>query len=180
MDIWKSGSSSGAGYRKCSRDKMLRKDPQAMQLPRPFSKVMHDVAEHVFSKKVGLTQKHYMQRNLQLVGGMTMKEWVAQNTEYQCCGVESLLYKDLTQLIKAGENLWSYVPFWSRVYPSWTKPRTKSKKNIYCNMHGHNKTHNTNDCFELKRHANCAKMDEMQKYSEKVTYKDLNAFVNTK
>eukprot|EP00957_Ditylum_brightwellii_P045248 3430208-Ditylum_brightwellii.AAC.1 len=40
MELQKSGSSSGAGYRRCSRDKTLHRDPQAMQSPRPFSKAM--------------------------------------------------------------------------------------------------------------------------------------------
>eukprot|EP00957_Ditylum_brightwellii_P108212 8256409-Ditylum_brightwellii.AAC.2 len=44
MGLPKSGSSSGAGYRWCSKDKMLHKDPQATQLPRPFSKVMRQQA----------------------------------------------------------------------------------------------------------------------------------------
>eukprot|EP00957_Ditylum_brightwellii_P167358 12741100-Ditylum_brightwellii.AAC.1 len=73
MELLKSGSSSGTGYRQCSRDKMSRMDPQAMQLPRPFSKAM----QHVFPKKARQTQEWYMQRNLWLMRGMTMKEWVA-------------------------------------------------------------------------------------------------------
>eukprot|EP00957_Ditylum_brightwellii_P048455 3676860-Ditylum_brightwellii.AAC.1 len=39
------------------------------------------MAEHVFPKKARQTQKHYMQRNLRLVGGMTVKEWAAQVSE---------------------------------------------------------------------------------------------------
>eukprot|EP00957_Ditylum_brightwellii_P099600 7586684-Ditylum_brightwellii.AAC.1 len=73
MGLPKSGSSSDAGYRQCPKDKMLRKDPQAMQLPRPSSKAM----QHVFPKKARQTQKCYMQRNIWLVGPMTVKEWVA-------------------------------------------------------------------------------------------------------
>eukprot|EP00957_Ditylum_brightwellii_P004512 342963-Ditylum_brightwellii.AAC.1 len=53
---------------------MLRRDPQATQLPRPSFKA----TQHVFPEKAGQIQKHYMQRNLRLVRGMTMKEWVAQ------------------------------------------------------------------------------------------------------
>eukprot|EP00957_Ditylum_brightwellii_P177862 13547497-Ditylum_brightwellii.AAC.1 len=74
---WKSRSSSGAGYRQCSRDRMLIKDPQATQLPRPFLRAMHNVAAHIFPEKDGQAQKCYMQRNLRFGGGITMKEWVA-------------------------------------------------------------------------------------------------------
>eukprot|EP00957_Ditylum_brightwellii_P201967 15327989-Ditylum_brightwellii.AAC.1 len=35
------------------------------------------MAEHAFPEKAKQTQNHYMQRNLWIVGGMTMKEWVA-------------------------------------------------------------------------------------------------------
>eukprot|EP00957_Ditylum_brightwellii_P171796 13078119-Ditylum_brightwellii.AAC.1 len=35
------------------------------------------MAEHVFPKKARQTQKHYMQRNVWLVGEMTVKKWVA-------------------------------------------------------------------------------------------------------
>eukprot|EP00957_Ditylum_brightwellii_P098156 7478388-Ditylum_brightwellii.AAC.1 len=34
------------------------------------------MAEHMFTKKVRQTKKCYMCRNLQLVGKMTIKEWV--------------------------------------------------------------------------------------------------------
>eukprot|EP00957_Ditylum_brightwellii_P162719 12391499-Ditylum_brightwellii.AAC.1 len=90
MELWKSGSSSGAGYRWCSRNKMSYRDPQATQLQRHFSKYakcvhfelwLDNVAEHVFPEKAGQTQKHYMWRNLWLAGGMTIKEWVAQVSE---------------------------------------------------------------------------------------------------
>eukprot|EP00957_Ditylum_brightwellii_P076125 5787144-Ditylum_brightwellii.AAC.1 len=37
-ELQKSGSSPGAGYRQCSRDTTSCRDPQATQLPRPFSK----------------------------------------------------------------------------------------------------------------------------------------------
>eukprot|EP00957_Ditylum_brightwellii_P062505 4743684-Ditylum_brightwellii.AAC.1 len=74
MGLPKSGPSSDAGYRRCSKDKMLRKDPQATQLPRPFSKAM----QHVFPEKARQTQKRYIQRNLWLVGQMAVKEWVAR------------------------------------------------------------------------------------------------------
>eukprot|EP00957_Ditylum_brightwellii_P158871 12092288-Ditylum_brightwellii.AAC.1 len=47
-------------------------------------------------------------------------------------------------------------------------------------MHGPNRTHYTKDCFELKQHAKRAKADTTRGGVDKVTYKDLNAFVNTK
>eukprot|EP00957_Ditylum_brightwellii_P130466 9952621-Ditylum_brightwellii.AAC.1 len=47
-------------------------------------------------------------------------------------------------------------------------------------MHGCNKTLNTEDSFELKRCAKCAKPNGKQKDADKVTYKGLNAFVNAK
>eukprot|EP00957_Ditylum_brightwellii_P057108 4327769-Ditylum_brightwellii.AAC.1 len=59
-----------------------------------------------------------------------------------------------------------------------TKPAGKRK--FYCNMHGCNKTHNTEDCFELKQRAKRAKTNTTQNEADKVTYKDLNAFVNAK
>eukprot|EP00957_Ditylum_brightwellii_P169774 12922311-Ditylum_brightwellii.AAC.1 len=49
-----------------------------MQSVPNFKLCLDDMAEHVFPKKVRQTQKHYMQRNLQLMGPMAMKEWVAQ------------------------------------------------------------------------------------------------------
>eukprot|EP00957_Ditylum_brightwellii_P069523 5279811-Ditylum_brightwellii.AAC.1 len=39
-----------------------------------FKLCLDDVAEHVFPKKAGQTQKCYMWRYLRLVGGMTVKE----------------------------------------------------------------------------------------------------------
>eukprot|EP00957_Ditylum_brightwellii_P118645 9049789-Ditylum_brightwellii.AAC.1 len=47
-------------------------------------------------------------------------------------------------------------------------------------MHRHNMTHNTADRFELKWCTKRTKLDETLKDVDKVTYKDLNAFVNTK
>eukprot|EP00957_Ditylum_brightwellii_P196420 14965614-Ditylum_brightwellii.AAC.1 len=47
-------------------------------------------------------------------------------------------------------------------------------------MHGPNRTHNTKDCFELKRCAEHAKADTNLDRADKVTYKDLHAFVNAK
>eukprot|EP00957_Ditylum_brightwellii_P074766 5682119-Ditylum_brightwellii.AAC.1 len=47
-------------------------------------------------------------------------------------------------------------------------------------MHGPNKTHNTKDCFKLKRRAKRTKADTNRGGADKVTYKDLNAFVNAK
>eukprot|EP00957_Ditylum_brightwellii_P029303 2214894-Ditylum_brightwellii.AAC.1 len=57
-----------------------------------------------------------------------------------------------------------------------TTPRVK----FYCKMHGPNRTHNRKDCFELKRHTRCTKADANRGRADKVSYKDLNAFVNTK
>eukprot|EP00957_Ditylum_brightwellii_P030280 2293067-Ditylum_brightwellii.AAC.1 len=59
-----------------------------------------------------------------------------------------------------------------------TKPAGEQK--FYCDMHRCNKSHNTEDCFELKRHAKHTKLDETQKDADNVTYKDLNAFINAK
>eukprot|EP00957_Ditylum_brightwellii_P058584 4442970-Ditylum_brightwellii.AAC.1 len=39
---------------------------------------------------------------------------------------------------------------------------------------------NIRDCFELKGRTKHAKLDEIRKYADKVTYKDLNAFGNAK
>eukprot|EP00957_Ditylum_brightwellii_P138558 10561340-Ditylum_brightwellii.AAC.1 len=47
-------------------------------------------------------------------------------------------------------------------------------------MHRPNRTHNTKDCFELKRCAKRAKADANPGGADKVFYKDLNAFINTK
>eukprot|EP00957_Ditylum_brightwellii_P016583 1246295-Ditylum_brightwellii.AAC.1 len=47
-------------------------------------------------------------------------------------------------------------------------------------MHGPNRTHNTKDCFELKERAKRAKADTTCGGADKVTYNDLNAFVNAK
>eukprot|EP00957_Ditylum_brightwellii_P205818 15345588-Ditylum_brightwellii.AAC.1 len=43
-----------------------------------FKLCLDNVAEHMFPERARQTQKRYMQRNLQLMGPMTMKEWVAQ------------------------------------------------------------------------------------------------------
>eukprot|EP00957_Ditylum_brightwellii_P121388 9257487-Ditylum_brightwellii.AAC.1 len=47
-------------------------------------------------------------------------------------------------------------------------------------MHGRNKTHNTDDCYERKWHVKRTKQGKTHKDADKVTYKDLNTFVNTK
>eukprot|EP00957_Ditylum_brightwellii_P192278 14637037-Ditylum_brightwellii.AAC.1 len=60
-------------------------------------------------------------------------------------------------------------------------PTTSSAdKKFYCELHGRNMTHNTKDCYELKRHAKRAKVNPYQTKKGKIAYKDLNAFVNTK
>eukprot|EP00957_Ditylum_brightwellii_P029630 2239088-Ditylum_brightwellii.AAC.1 len=63
---------------------------------------------------------------------------------------------------------------------SQTAGESKAKKKFYCNMHGHNKTHNTEVCFELKGYVKHAKLDEIRKDADKVTCKDLSAFINAK
>eukprot|EP00957_Ditylum_brightwellii_P085099 6470053-Ditylum_brightwellii.AAC.1 len=47
-------------------------------------------------------------------------------------------------------------------------------------MYRPNRTHSTKDCFELKRRTKRAKADTTCGRVDKVTYKDLNAFVNAK
>eukprot|EP00957_Ditylum_brightwellii_P139166 10607210-Ditylum_brightwellii.AAC.1 len=63
--------------------------------------------------------------------------------------------------------------------PTATTTTTTALK-YYCKMHGPNRTHNTKDCFELKRCTKRAKADTNRGGADKVTYKDLNAFVNAK
>eukprot|EP00957_Ditylum_brightwellii_P172944 13166478-Ditylum_brightwellii.AAC.1 len=50
----------------------------------------------------------------------------------------------------------------------------------YCEMHGPSRIHNTKDCFKLKQCAKRAKANTSCDKAEKVSYKDLNAFVNAK
>eukprot|EP00957_Ditylum_brightwellii_P209584 15362346-Ditylum_brightwellii.AAC.1 len=47
-------------------------------------------------------------------------------------------------------------------------------------MHGENNTHDTDNCFELNRHKKHTKSDMSQSRKDKLSYKDLNAFVNAK
>eukprot|EP00957_Ditylum_brightwellii_P080031 6086132-Ditylum_brightwellii.AAC.1 len=47
-------------------------------------------------------------------------------------------------------------------------------------MHGRTNTHDTNDCFELNRRKKHAKSESSRNGKDKVSYKDLNAFVNAK
>eukprot|EP00957_Ditylum_brightwellii_P204908 15341334-Ditylum_brightwellii.AAC.1 len=54
------------------------------------------------------------------------------------------------------------------------------KKKFYCDMHGRNRTHDTEDCFELKWRTKCAKPNKSCNKADKVSYKDLNAFVKAK
>eukprot|EP00957_Ditylum_brightwellii_P034684 2628997-Ditylum_brightwellii.AAC.1 len=51
---------------------------------------------------------------------------------------------------------------------------------FYSEMHGPNRTHKTKDCSELKQRAKRAKADASYGRADKVSYKDLNAFVNAK
>eukprot|EP00957_Ditylum_brightwellii_P120281 9177499-Ditylum_brightwellii.AAC.1 len=50
---------------------------RASQCVPHFKLCLDGMAEHVFPKKAGQTQNCYMHRNLQLMGEMTIKEWVA-------------------------------------------------------------------------------------------------------
>eukprot|EP00957_Ditylum_brightwellii_P120018 9159229-Ditylum_brightwellii.AAC.1 len=59
-----------------------------------------------------------------------------------------------------------------------TKPA--SEKKFYCDLHEHNKTHDTKDCYKLKRHTKRTKQGKEHKDTDKTTYKGLNAFVNAK
>eukprot|EP00957_Ditylum_brightwellii_P012986 981276-Ditylum_brightwellii.AAC.1 len=54
------------------------------------------------------------------------------------------------------------------------------KKKFYCKMHRRNNTHNTDNCFELNQRKKRAKSDTSWSRKDKVSYKDLNAFVNAK
>eukprot|EP00957_Ditylum_brightwellii_P063835 4843749-Ditylum_brightwellii.AAC.1 len=47
-------------------------------------------------------------------------------------------------------------------------------------MHGPNRTHDTKDCYELNQCKKRAKLNTSRNGEDKVTYKDLNAFVNAK
>eukprot|EP00957_Ditylum_brightwellii_P175440 13355955-Ditylum_brightwellii.AAC.1 len=47
-------------------------------------------------------------------------------------------------------------------------------------MHGRNNTHDMDDCFELNRRKKHAKSELSRSGKDKVSYKDLNAFVNAK
>eukprot|EP00957_Ditylum_brightwellii_P078614 5976838-Ditylum_brightwellii.AAC.1 len=60
-----------------------------------------------------------------------------------------------------------------------TSSAGKAKK-FYCKMHRRNKTHNMDDCFELNRRKKRVKSESSRNEKDKVTYKDLNAFVNAK
>eukprot|EP00957_Ditylum_brightwellii_P203270 15333948-Ditylum_brightwellii.AAC.1 len=49
-----------------------------------------------------------------------------------------------------------------------------------CKMHGPNRTHDTKDCYELNQRNKRAKLNTSHNGADKVTYKDLNAFINAK
>eukprot|EP00957_Ditylum_brightwellii_P159205 12117421-Ditylum_brightwellii.AAC.2 len=66
----------------------------------------------------------------------------------------------------------------AKVLTTPTSPAGERK--IYCKMHGQKKTHNTEDCFELKQRAKRAKSSTNCDEADRMTYKDLNAFVNAK
>eukprot|EP00957_Ditylum_brightwellii_P180920 13783733-Ditylum_brightwellii.AAC.1 len=63
--------------------------------------------------------------------------------------------------------------------PTATTTTTAGVK-FYCKMHRLNRTHNAKDCFELKQRTKRAKADANCGGADKVSYKDLNAFVNAK
>eukprot|EP00957_Ditylum_brightwellii_P107467 8200067-Ditylum_brightwellii.AAC.1 len=54
------------------------------------------------------------------------------------------------------------------------------KKKFYCEIHRQNNTHETDNCFELNRRKKLAKLETSQSGKDKVSYRDLNAFVNAK
>eukprot|EP00957_Ditylum_brightwellii_P129374 9868971-Ditylum_brightwellii.AAC.1 len=47
-------------------------------------------------------------------------------------------------------------------------------------MHRPNRTHNMKDCFKLEQRAKCVKADADRSGMDKVSYQDLNTFVNAK
>eukprot|EP00957_Ditylum_brightwellii_P114885 8761132-Ditylum_brightwellii.AAC.1 len=60
-------------------------------------------------------------------------------------------------------------------------PTTSSaERKFYCELYGHNMTHDMKDCYEMKRRAKRAKANPNQAEKGKIAYKDLNAFVNAK
>eukprot|EP00957_Ditylum_brightwellii_P169782 12922745-Ditylum_brightwellii.AAC.1 len=59
-----------------------------------------------------------------------------------------------------------------------TKPAGKTK--FYCNMYGRNRTHDIENCFELKRCAKHTMPNMSHTNADKVSYKDINAFVDAK
>eukprot|EP00957_Ditylum_brightwellii_P068437 5196069-Ditylum_brightwellii.AAC.1 len=196
-----------------------------------FELCLDDVAEHVFPEKAGQTQKCYMHRNLQLVGEMTIKEWVAQVLElseylknfpvHNRNQVQPLDKDKILDILEYGvpvvwrreftvqgfdpvdQGLKKFVEFCTRLEscePSADKPKDEKsskpqnarkrkanvptkptgEKKFYCDLHGCNKTHDTKDCYELKQHMKRAKQSKERKDMDKVTYKDLNTFVNNK
>eukprot|EP00957_Ditylum_brightwellii_P169361 12890381-Ditylum_brightwellii.AAC.1 len=54
------------------------------------------------------------------------------------------------------------------------------KKKFYCEMHRWNNTHYTDDCFELNQRKKRAKSSTSHHNKDKVSYRDLNTFVNAK
>eukprot|EP00957_Ditylum_brightwellii_P121389 9257487-Ditylum_brightwellii.AAC.2 len=104
MGLPKSGSSSGAGYRQCSKDNMLCKDPHAMQLPRPLSKATAHVPQGSWADPEVLHAEEPMvcgRNDHQGLGSSSIRiEQTSWNMEYQHRGVESLPYRDLTQWTK--------------------------------------------------------------------------------
>eukprot|EP00957_Ditylum_brightwellii_P164367 12513280-Ditylum_brightwellii.AAC.1 len=63
--------------------------------------------------------------------------------------------------------------------PTATTTTTEGVK-FYCKIHDPYRAHNTKDCFELKHRAKHTNADTNCEGADKVSYKDLNAFVNAK
>eukprot|EP00957_Ditylum_brightwellii_P081249 6180599-Ditylum_brightwellii.AAC.1 len=55
--------------------------------------------------------------------------------------------------------------YWKRKADTPTKPADEKK--FYCDLHGHNKNHNTEDCYKLKWHVKRAKQGEVRKDMDK-------------
>eukprot|EP00957_Ditylum_brightwellii_P178609 13605003-Ditylum_brightwellii.AAC.1 len=176
------------------------------------------MAEHVFPKKAGQTQKRYMHRNLRLVGEMTVKEWVAQESELNEYlkdfpaqnrnKVQPLDKEKIMDILEYGvpvvwcreftiqgfdpvdQGLKNFVELCTRLEscePSMDKPKDKKypnpknagkrkadvptkptgEKKFYCDLRGRNKTHNTEDCYKLKRRTKRAKQGKARKDMDK-------------
>eukprot|EP00957_Ditylum_brightwellii_P081664 6212275-Ditylum_brightwellii.AAC.1 len=54
------------------------------------------------------------------------------------------------------------------------------KGKFYCEMHGRYPTHDMDDCYKLNQRKKRMKSGTSQSGKDKMSYKDLNAFVNAK